>query len=40
MSRGLCVIRTISLPASVWTTLVLALLCMAAVWADAEESEK
>jgi FKBP-type peptidyl-prolyl cis-trans isomerase 2 len=40
MSRGLCVIRTISLPASVWTTLVLALLCLAAVRADAEESEK
>jgi len=42
MSRGLCAIRMISLPASVRTILVLVLasLSLAAAWADAEESEK
>jgi FKBP-type peptidyl-prolyl cis-trans isomerase 2 len=41
MSRELRVIRTISLPASIGTTLVLALasLCLAVAGADAEESE-
>ena len=42
MSRVLRVVRTISLPASVWITFVLvsALPCLAAAGANAQESEK
>jgi FKBP-type peptidyl-prolyl cis-trans isomerase 2 len=36
----LCVIRAIHLPAFIWTTLVLALLCLAAAGTHGEESEK
>ena len=42
MRRRLCIVRTISLPTFVWTTIVLALalLCLAAAGTYAEESEK